>query len=291
MLPHFSRPLSPAIHDAFWHIVQQQFLFDTHDWQTLWLNGVQLGFLNHKWQQQLTQDWQYTQATTPQGLHLTTDNWQQMGQALQQLAQHWHDTGLFSGWRNETFDVCNQHNKCLFTLERSAFRPLGLHSHAIHINGLTHTPQGWQFWIGQRSPHKAVAPNKLDNLVGGGIGSGETAQQAMIREGWEEAGLPAALLQTLSCNSRRTSLRQVARGLHHECLYIFDAVLPFDMQPINQDGEVAAFLRMDLDELVTAMCQEQFMHDAFLASLDLFARIGLLNPAHPLTQYLHNSAK
>ena len=291
MLPQFSHPLSPTLHDAFWHILQQNFRFQAQAWQPLWLNGIQLGYLNTKWQQQLSQDWQHTQHTDTHGLHLTTANWQDMGQALQQLARHWHDSGLFHGWRNETFDVYDPHQHFLFTLERSAFRPLGLHSHAIHLNGITHTPQGWRFWIGRRSPHKAVDPNKLDNLVGGGISSGESVQQAMIREGWEEAGLPETLLQPLSCHSRRTSLRTVARGLHHECLHIFDLVLPHTIQPINQDGEVAEFLLMDITELSEAMYQEQLMHDAFLALLDLFARVGLLHHSHPLTQYLHTTTK
>ena len=291
MLPHFSRPLSSTLHNTFWHILQQNFMFQVQAWLPLWLNGIPLGYLNTKWQQQLTQDWQYAQYTDIKGLHLSTANWQQMGQALQKLAHHWHEKGLFSGWRNENFDVYDKQNTLLFTLERSAFRPLGLHSHAIHINGMTHTSEGWRFWIGRRSPHKAVAPNKLDNVVGGGVSSGESVQQAMIREGWEEAGLPQSLLQPLLCHSRRTSLRTIARGLHHECLHIFDLILPAHIQPINQDGEVAEFLLMDIIELTDAMCQQQLMHDAFLALLDLFARIGLLDNQHPLTQHLQATAK
>ena len=64
--------------------------------------------------------------------------------------------GWLKGWRGEKFDICDQSGKPLCALERAAFRPFGLMSQAVHLNGLVETEDGLRFWIGRRSPHKAV---------------------------------------------------------------------------------------------------------------------------------------
>ena len=284
--PAFSRRLTRTEQDALWQRVGQQFALNPADWFPLVLNDVPLGFLNQKWRELLAQDWPQTRLQAYQnGLALSADNWFSMGDQLQHIARTWCDLGLFDGWRNEQFDVYHQ-QKPLFSLERAAFRVFGLQSHAIHINGLTEHNGHWQLWIARRSPLKAVDPNKLDNLVGGGIASGESAAVAMQREGWEEAGLAESLLQAQVCQSKHLSLRPVARGLHRECLHIFEVVLEAGYQPENQDGEVAEFQLMPLEDVINALQQGLFMNDALVTSLDLFHRHHLLDADHPLTQWL-----
>ena len=210
-----------------------------------------------------------------------------MGRQLEQLALRWHDAGLFGGWRNERFDVWSADGRqILFALERSAFRPLGLYSHAVHINGLAVTEEGLRFWIARRSPHKAVDPNKLDTLVGGGISAGEQIWEAAKREGREEAGLTDAVLNRLQYTGRCISLHQVSRGLHRECLHIFDVILPNELMPQNQDGEVASFALMSAEEAALAMCNGEMMNDSVLVTADLFHRLGMLDCGHPLAAYL-----
>ena len=284
--PTFPRKLTQSEQDALWRRVSQQFALNPSDWHPLVLNGLPLGYLNEKWLDLLLQDWPAPQRQPYQsGLALNADDWLSLGDQLQHTARIWCDLGLFDGWRNEQFDVCHQQQP-LFALERAAFRVFGLQSHAIHINGLAEHHGHWQLWIARRSPQKAVDPNKLDNLVGGGISCGESAEEAMRREGWEEAGLPESLLQPLACQNKHLSLRPVSRGLHRECLHIFDAVLPNGHQPENQDGEVAEFNLMPLDDVISALQQGLFMNDALVSSLDLFNRHHLLDNTHPLTQWL-----
>ena len=289
--PVFPAPLSAATQHALWQYVRPIFSVDVSAWTALHLNGEHLGFLNPRWHAQLQQDWPHAQQSGDGFLDLRHADWLALADSLQDTARHWHKSGLLSGWRNEWFDVYGSDGAVRFALERAAFRPLGLTSHAVHINGLVRTEAGWRFWIARRSPFKAVDPDKLDNIVGGGIARSEDPAEALLREGFEEAGLPASLLSGLSPACVQHSLRAVSRGLHRERLYVFDAVLPPDYTPENQDGEVAAFHIMGVDEIVAAIADGRVMNDALLVTLDAFERYGLLNPALPLARWLQQGRR
>lgn len=283
--PQFE-PVHPSEQMALWQMVQSIFDVDLNQWVQLALNGVPYGYLAAAWRDRLLQDWPAGKEVTPMCVNLLQPDTLALADALQNIAKQWHELGLLSGWRNEWFAVRDAVGQAQFALERAAFRPLGLASQAVHINGMVYTDAGWRFWIARRSPFKAVDPNKLDNMVGGGVASGEDITQALLREGFEEAGMPPTLLQAQTCQSIQHSLRAVSRGLHREWLYVYDVVLPASVLPINQDGEVAEFSQMSVAEIVAAMLDKRFMNDALLAMLDGFERMGLLDARLPLAQWL-----
>ncbi|STZ77302.1 NUDIX hydrolase [Bergeriella denitrificans] len=283
--PAFSAPITPSAHDALWQWAQQAYGL-SGGWQTLWLRGCPLGRINPQWAERIAKDWHGSASASSDGLFLEADSWLALGDGLQHMASEWKRLGLLHGWRDERFDVCGEDGQVLFALERAAFRPFGLMSHAVHLNGLACIDGQWRFWIGRRSPHKAVDPDKLDNLVGGGISSGEAVEAAILRESEEEAGLSPQQLAGMRPSNRIHSLRPVARGLHNEILHIFDVVLAPDVRPENLDGEVAGFECLTPPQLVEAMLGGQMMADAQLVTLDAFRRYGLLAPQHPLTRYL-----
>lgn len=272
----FGKPLSAVQKSVLQQKIAQHYAGALEGMCNLWLNGLHLGYVNAKWRERIVRDWRGRLKNRADGIFLDADDWLSMGDALQHMCRSWHDMGLFGGWRNECFDVFDGQGGVLFALERSAFRPLGLLSRAVHLNGLQQGADGIvRFWIGRRSPYKAVDPNKLDNLVGGGVAAGEKVEDAVRREAWEEAGVPEHLLHGAECLSERRSLRQVSRGLHRETLYIFDVRLPEGFVPENQDGEVAEFVLMEAHDLAEAMCGGLLMNDALLATADCFARHGL----------------
>lgn len=287
-LPHFPNILNQQTHDDLWQWAQHRFSLDLHTWQPLWLNGLSLGHLNEKWRDLIKQDWQNDIHENSDGLFLYSRDWTTLANNLQSMTLSWNQRGLLNGWRNESFDVCNASGAVLFSLERSAFRPLGLRSHAVHLNGLSYQNEEWHFWIGKRSEHKIVDPNKLDNIVGGGIASGESILEAIWRESEEEAGLSKQIKSTFTPTNCLHSLHSVSRGLHNEILHIFDVILPKDIQPKNQDGEVAEFYLMNTSQLIQAMLNNRMMNDAQLVTLDALHRYHALNPTHPLSSWLNS---
>lgn len=284
-------PVSAERQAALWAKIQTVFHNESRDFCTLRLNGEALGYLNAAWRERVCADWQGGLEVRDDAVNVQGGDWLALADALQNMAWQWHKLGLLHGWRNEKFDVTDSAGRPLFALERAAFRPLGLVSRAVHINGYTRADDGVRLWIARRSPFKAVDPNKLDSIVGGGISSGETVAQALCREGFEEAGLPESLLAGAAESGRQYSVRTVARGLHREWLHIFDVCLPADMLPENQDGEVADFRLMTVGETVDAMIAGQLMNDALLATADALWRWGALPAGTPLAQWLADGDK
>lgn len=155
--PCFSETLDRRTHDALYDWARASYGV-SDDWNTLYLNGLALGRLNPFWRERIKQDWQEGLSEISDDLCLQTDNWLAMGDSLQHLAHEWKSLGLLHGWRDEKFDVCDDAGKVLFALERAAFRPFGLMSQAVHLNGLVQTDGGWHFWIAAAARTKPSIP-------------------------------------------------------------------------------------------------------------------------------------
>ena len=279
-------PISAAQQRDLLHFLQQAFHADLSTWQRLYLNGLSLGYLNPRWQQQLQADIPQLLHSHEQDVNVQTRDWLHCADVLQNLGREWFDLGLFSGWRNERFDVRDEHGTALFALERALFRPLGMVSQAVHLNGFVVEDGDTRMWIGKRSPFKAVDPDKLDNLVGGGVATGESLQEACTREGFEEAGLDATLTAQQPTPRCIYSQRVVSRGLHREHLFVYDLHIPSGMTPENQDGEVADFQLMDIPSIVDAMLSGRFMNDAMLVTLDGLLQRGFITASSDLGAWL-----
>ena len=97
----------------------------------------------------------------------------------------------------------NSATTACFELERCAARYFGIRTFAAHINGLVRTDDGIRMWLGRRSPHKAVDPGLLDNMVGGGIAAGASVEATVIKEAWRRGRHP--------CRARRNGAQPQAR--------------------------------------------------------------------------------
>jgi 8-oxo-dGTP pyrophosphatase MutT (NUDIX family) len=201
---------------------------------------------------------------------------------LQEAALALREAGLLSGWRSETYAVrASAGGPVLAKVERAACFFFGFLTEAAHATGYVHGPdrrvQG--LWIAQRSLSKATDPGKFDNLVGGGIPFGQSAQQAFVREAWEEAGLREADLTDAGPRGTLLTRRPVPQGWQHELLHVFDIPLPAGWTPCNQDGEVAGVRLMPIALALALARSDAMTIDAALVTLDFALRHHLLDEA------------
>ena len=135
-------------------------------------------------------------------------------------------------------------------------------------------------WLARRAASKPIDPGKLDNLVGGGVPHGQTPFEALVREGFEEAGLPAATMRRAQAGGTLTLACDIAEGFMHEQLHCFDLALPAGTVPTNRDGEVAEFHCLPVQEAMARAAGNEMTVDAALVTLGFARRHGLL-PASP----------
>jgi 8-oxo-dGTP pyrophosphatase MutT (NUDIX family) len=173
--------------------------------------------------------------------------------------------GFIPGWRNERYRI-----EDLFEIERAAARPFGLTTQAVHVNGIVGATR---MWLARRSAKKPIDPGMLDNLVGGGISVGFSVVDTLVKEAWEEAGIPAELARRATFGGKASVLREVPEGVQSETVHIYDLELPADFQPRNQDGEVSEFRLLPFSEIQ----YQELTYEAAIVARDCISR----RSAHP----------
>lgn len=206
--------------------------------------------------------------------------------ALENIALALRAEGALPAWRDERFAVAPEFGEApLFLIERGAARYFGVRTWAAHVNGIVHRQAGAQMWLARRSPQKAVDPGLLDNLVGGGIAAGFRADQTVVKEAWEEAGIPAPLARAARPAGVVHSRKPTVDGLQRETIFVHDLALPPDFIPANQDGEAVEHRLVGLDAAARMIAQpagpDEVTLDASLVVLDYLVRNGTLQPDQP----------
>lgn len=202
--------------------------------------------------------WPEVFASTPERVNLLKP------EALSPVVEQLAEEGFIPGWRNERYRIAD-----LFDIERAAARPFGLATQAVHVNATV----GENMWLARRSSSKPTDPGMLDNLVGGGIGAKLSVHDTLVKEAWEEAGIPAELAQRAIAAGSVELLREVEEGVQSERIHVYELELPSDFAPANQDGEVAEFRLVPLAEARRLIEEtDELTVDAALVALDYFNR-------------------
>ena len=205
--------------------------------------------------------------------HPSSLGWRLLGDvstSLDQLAKALNSANLGGAWRGEQLAVRDQFGHLKGTIERAAVRPLGIATQAVHL--AARTADG-RHWVQQRSLTKSNDPGLWDTLMGGMVSSADTIQSALERETWEEAGLRLDQLQNL-VRGGVLAIRQPARdgngaGYVVEDIDWFTCTVPNGVLPVNQDGEVAQFVLMTSDEVISAMQRGEFTAEAALILIEV----------------------
>lgn len=221
---------------------------------------------------------------------------------------------ILEGWRNELYPIYGdvegvegekKGSQVLCSVERAASALFGIVSYGCHMTAFTRGKRKREgedgteeeqdelkLWIPRRAATKQTYPHMLDNTVAGGIATGETPFESMIREAAEEASLPESLVRrkakavgTVTYFHIRDSRAGGETGLlQPECQYVYDLDLTGEnvedggeVVPKPADDEVEGFMLMDVEDVKAAMGKGEFKPNCALVLLDFFVRHGLLS--------------
>jgi 8-oxo-dGTP pyrophosphatase MutT (NUDIX family) len=206
--------------------------------------------------------------------------WQIQGpltDTLNQLAQALRDARVghvAHHWRNEQLAVNSAQGQPLGSVERGAVRALGITTRAVHLVGRC---ADGRVWVQQRALDKANDPGLWDTLMGGMVSSHDTVDTALVRETWEEAGLRLDSLHAVQRGGSITVRRPTGEhdddgmGYMIEETDWFHCIVPDDVVPVNQDGEVVQFQLLKPLELIARLRRNEFTLEA---ALILVAALG-----------------
>jgi 8-oxo-dGTP pyrophosphatase MutT (NUDIX family) len=199
---------------------------------------------------------------------------------LAQIHARLHADGLIVAWRDEPYPLRDRGGGEHGTIERAASRFWGTLTLGAHCNGYVADASGrpTHLWIARRSWSKPTDPGRLDNLIGGGVPLGQSPREAVVREGWEEAGLTPPQMAGLVTGGLVDLECDIPEGRQHERLHVFDLALPDGLVPRAVDGEVAEHRLMPVAEALARAAAGELTTDAALATLDFAVRHGLVEP-------------
>lgn len=188
-------------------------------------------------------------------------------------------------WRDELHPVYGRGRELLFTVDRCASPLFGIVTYGVHLTAYVKTKEGeLKIWTPRRAYKKQTYGGLLDNAVAGGIASGESPRDCLIRECGEEASLPEDLVRakakacgTVTYFHIRTEKAGGETGLlQPECQYVYDLELPEDVILKPGDDEVEKFYLWSVQEVKEAMGKGEYKANCALVVLDFFIRHGIL---------------
>jgi 8-oxo-dGTP pyrophosphatase MutT (NUDIX family) len=186
-------------------------------------------------------------------------------------------------WRGEAYPVLPRWGAApVLKIERAATPLLGIRSFGVHLNGLVRDAGGLKMWVGKRAADKETAPGKLDHIVAGGQPFGLGVRENLIKEAWEEAGIPAELAARAVPTGAISYRCERPEGLRDDVAFCYDLELPADFVPENTDGEVESFALWPIEEVLARIrAGEDFKFNVNLVVIDLAIRHGLIAPDDP----------
>lgn len=142
--------------------------------------------------------------------------------AMKELCERWRDDGVFSSqispkkWRGEMYpiyrnpfgpmdaplegaDIDDDSRNYAFMMERAACSVFGVVTYGVHMTVYHDDTQDGaslcKVWVPRRAKTKQTWPGYFDNTVAGGIPSGISVYECIVKESMEEASIPEDLVR------------------------------------------------------------------------------------------------
>ncbi|KAG0642434.1 NUDIX hydrolase domain-like protein [Tuber brumale] len=218
---------------------------------------------------------------------LTGETAEERSENIRKTAESWRENGIFDilrGWRNELYTIYSPKGHEYFRLERSACALFGV----VHMTAYTTCPL--KIWVPRRNPAKPTYGGLLDNTVAGGISSGMSVFETLVKESEEEASFPENLIREkakavghVSYFYQRMKTAGGEEGLlQPEVQYVYDLEVGNDVIPKPCDDEVQDFHLMDVQQVKAELAKGSFKPNCSLVLLDFFIRHGIVAPENEM---------
>ena len=196
--------------------------------------------------------------------------------SLVAIARWLHAEKIAAHWRDELLNVVDDAGRTVGAIERGVVRVLGVATEAVHLVGVD--ARG-ETWVQKRALTKSTDPGLWDTTMGGQVIAGEAVGTTLMRETMEEAGIEVAALCDLVHAPPILIRRPVREGYMVERIEVFRGVVAAGVEPVNRDGEVERFERLDDDALVERLAAGEFTLEATLILGAELERRGVIEGA------------
>ena len=214
---------------------------------------------------------------------IASGGFERLSAAVDEAVERLVADGIVPKWRNEFFAIAPAWGVAPhFRLDRGAVPFFGGRAYGVHVNGWRRDQGRLMMWVGRRAPDKKVAPNKLDNLVAGGISWEHGLEATLVKEAAEEAAVSKSLIARAVPVSAVSYRCETELGLRDDVLFIYDLETPAEFAPRNTDGEIVEFTLMPAEDVVARVkAGDEFKFNVNLVIADFAVRHGLVTPAEP----------
>jgi hypothetical protein len=210
------------------------------------------------------------------------NEFQRASEILDEVVHSLVDQGVIRNYLGEIYPVTGINREpCVALLDRGAAGYFGIRTYGQHLNGYVKSDEGIKLWVARRAADRINFPNKLDNIVAGGLPQSLSLADNLLKECREEADIPESLVKKAIATGVVNYCCEISSGLKPDTLYCYDVELPESFTPRNTDGEVAEFKLMDIQSVVELVRDtDEFKTNCNLVLLDFFIRRGVIGPEY-----------
>ncbi|WPL19845.1 hypothetical protein Thiowin_04992 [Thiorhodovibrio winogradskyi] len=215
--------------------------------------------------------------------HAANLDWDAREHAFARLCQQLQTQDSLPAPQGERYPVTpGRRDQARCSIDRAHAPFFGTRAFGQHLNGYVRGHDGLELWVARRAPDRRHYPNRLDNMVAGGLPHGADLRENLRKECFEEAGLSAEIADRALPVGAISYCRATRAGLKPDLMYCYDLELPAELTPVCTDGEVAAFERWPIEQVMqTVRESDEFKLNCNLVIIDFLIRHGQITPDDP----------
>jgi 8-oxo-dGTP pyrophosphatase MutT (NUDIX family) len=241
------------------------------------------GYMHRNFLQEMAWSSAWKIDTEGRFLTLVPSGFEEQTKAINETLRTNHDERrVVRKWFNEAFALIGPNGDHMLDMDGGGVDLFGVVTYGVHLTGFVHTESGFRYWVPRRSYTKTTFPGLLDNFVAGNLGSRERPLDGMVREVFEETGIPEEYTRThiKACGTityKMTVTNDGRPGCQHHSQYVYEMELSKDIVPRQHDGEVESLELMALEDVQAALMRGEFTPNRTLTYVAHFIRHGIVN--------------